>query len=65
MAKFIDIGVEKDHIESLTKANGINALAELLWNSLDADAGEVRIEYKSTALGGYDYMKKHKTFFQD
>lgn len=57
MSKIIDIGVEKDHIESLTKANGINALAELIWNSLDADASEVRIEYKPTQLDSYQYIK--------
>ena len=57
MSKIIDIGVEKDHIESLTKANGINALAELLWNSLDADATEVRIEYVPSKLGNYEYIK--------
>jgi len=57
MSKIIDIGVEKDHIESLTKANGINALAELLWNSLDADASEVKIEYVPTKLGYYEYIK--------
>ncbi len=57
MSKLIDIGVEKDHIESLTKASGITALAELLWNSLDADADEIRVEYKPTKLGGYEYIK--------
>lgn len=57
MSKILDIGVEKDHIESLTKANGINSLMELLWNSLDADASEIRVEYKTTSLGGYEYIK--------
>ena len=57
MSKIIDIGVEKDHIESLTRANGISALAELLWNSLDADASEVKIEYAATKLGSYEYIK--------
>lgn len=41
----------------MTRANGINALAELLWNSLDADASEVRIEYVPTKLGNYEYIK--------
>lgn len=41
MSKFIDIGVERDHIEAQTKANGITALSELIWNSLDADATEI------------------------
>jgi hypothetical protein len=57
MSKVIDLGVEKDHIDSLTKASGITALAELLWNSLDADAEEIHVEYKPTKLGGYDYIK--------
>lgn len=57
MSKSIDLGVEKDHIESLTKANGITALSELIWNSLDADADEIKIDYKQTNLGGYEYIK--------
>ncbi len=57
MSKLIDLGVEKDHIESLTRANGISALAEFLWNSLDADANEIRVEYKPTKLGGYEYIR--------
>lgn len=57
MSKIIDIGVEKDHIESLTKASGINSLAELLWNSLDADATEINVDFKKTTLGGYEYIK--------
>ena len=56
MAKLLDIGVEKDHIESLTKANGISSLMELLWNALDADASEIRVEFKHTTLGGYEYI---------
>lgn len=56
MAKLLDIGVEKDHIESLTKANGISSLMELLWNALDADASEIRVDFKRTTLGGYEYI---------
>jgi len=57
MSKFIDIGVERDHIEAQTKANGITALSELIWNSLDADATEINVDYRSTALGGYEYIR--------
>ena len=35
MPKIIDVGVEQDHIESLTRASGITAISELIWNSLD------------------------------
>ncbi len=56
MSKFIDIGVERDHIEAQTKANGITALSELIWNSLDADATEINVDYRQTSLGGYEYI---------
>ncbi|MGP1462473.1 ATP-binding protein [Tannerella sp.] len=57
MGKIIDISVEKDHIESLTKANGINSLSELIWDSLDADATEVKVQYKPKIFGGYKYLR--------
>ncbi len=57
MSKFIDIGVERDHIEAQTKANGVTALSELIWNSLDADANEIQIDYKRTPLNGYEYIR--------
>ena len=57
MSKFIDIGVERDHIEAQTKANGLTALSELVWNSLDADATEIHVDYKATSLGGYEFIR--------
>jgi DNA topoisomerase VI subunit B len=56
MSTIIDIGVESDHIESLTRASGINALSELIWNSLDADATEVHVEYTKNVLGGFESL---------
>jgi hypothetical protein len=57
MSKIIDLGVEKDHIESQTKANGMTAVSELIWNALDADATEINIDYSPNNLGGYDYIR--------
>lgn len=54
MSKKIDLGVERDHIESLTKASGINAISELIWNSLDADATHIEIETKRNRLDGIE-----------
>ncbi|KQC31111.1 ATP-binding protein [Flagellimonas eckloniae] len=51
MGKQIDLGVEIDHIESLTRANGKTAISELIWNTLDADATEIHIEYQKSKLG--------------
>ena len=57
MSKILNIGVEQDHLDSLTKATGISALSELIWNSLDADATEIKINYKKNAVGNYEYIK--------
>jgi len=57
METIIDLGVEKDHIESLTRANGITAISELIWNSLDADATDISIEYVSNSLGGFESIE--------
>ncbi len=51
MPTVVDVGVEKDHIESLTKANGITAISELIWNSLDADSNNIFIEFSENELG--------------
>ena len=57
METIIDLGVEKDHIESLTRASGITAISELIWNSLDADATEISIEYVSNSIGGFESIE--------
>lgn len=57
MSKIIDLGVEKDHIESLTKANGISAISELIWNSLDADSSEINIESSKNKLGRFENLR--------
>jgi hypothetical protein len=54
MSKVLELGVEPDHIDSLTRANGITALSELIWNSLDADASKIEISGIQNRLGGYD-----------
>jgi hypothetical protein len=46
MSRIINLAVEKGHVDSLTKAIGITALSELIWNALDADASQI----KSTIL---------------
>ena len=41
--KKIDVKVEKDHLERITSARPLVAISELIWNSYDADASEVRV----------------------
>lgn len=47
VSKNFRIKVEKDHLQKLTTARPIPALAELIWNSLDADATRVDVNIES------------------
>ena len=48
--KDIHVQAQKDHILSLCTASPVQALAELVWNALDADAFDVKIGF--TFSGG-------------
>ncbi|MBX3209876.1 MAG: ATP-binding protein [Labilithrix sp.] len=51
--KILDVKVEKDHLEKLAVGRKLSAaLSELIWNALDADARDVRVDYISNGLGG-------------
>lgn len=51
MATHFKVEVQGDHLEKLASARPIQALAELVWNALDADATDVRIKVESTDMG--------------
>ena len=55
--KQIYVQAQADHIASLAKAAPISALEELVWNALDADAREVRIDLLTNALGAVDAVR--------
>jgi hypothetical protein len=46
----IEVKVENDHIQRITTARPIAAISELIWNSYDADAREVRVELEEGQL---------------
>lgn len=50
----LDLVVEGDHLERLARAGGISALAELIWNSLDAEATSVEIDIRPSTLAGQE-----------
>ncbi|MBP5285216.1 MAG: ATP-binding protein [Kiritimatiellae bacterium] len=74
MSRRIFVRAQADHIESLSKATPVAAIEELVWNSLDADARDVRVDILTNALGaveavrvsddgtGIDAMKIDETF---
>jgi hypothetical protein len=55
--KDIHVQAQKDHILSLCTASPIQALAELVWNALDADAFDVKVDVIQNALGGIDAIR--------
>ena len=48
----IKVEVRRDFLERQAKAQPIQALAELVWNGLDADAASINIEVENDARGG-------------
>lgn len=51
------VKAQADHIASLAKATPISALEELIWNALDADAHEVRVDLITNALGAVEAVR--------
>lgn len=44
------VEVQPDFLEKITRAKPVQALSELIWNSLDADAREVRVSFDHNEL---------------
>lgn len=57
MSKQIYVQAQADHIESMFKASPLSALEELVWNALDADAHEVKIDLITNALGAVEAVR--------
>ena len=46
------VEIQPDFLERQTKAQPIPAVAELIWNALDADATEITVDFEDDKLGG-------------
>ena len=57
MMKQIFVQAQADHIASLAKAAPLSALEELIWNALDADAREVRVDLVTNPLGAVEAVR--------
>ncbi len=57
MSKQIYVQAQADHIASLARSAPVSAIEELVWNALDADAREVRIDLVTNALGAVEAVR--------
>lgn len=55
--KRITVEVREDHLESLARTKPVNAIAELIWNALDAEATKVKVEFIENELGGLESVR--------
>lgn len=57
MSKQIYVQAQADHIESLFGGTPLSAVEELVWNALDADATEVKVDLITNQLGAVDAIR--------
>jgi len=55
--KTVTVQVKEDHLEILARTKPMTALAELVWNALDAEATEVRVEFVENDLEGLEAIR--------
>ena len=57
------VEVQPDFLERLAKAPPIHAVAELIWNGLDADATVVSVDFEYDGLGGMSKIVQADTTY--
>lgn len=50
------VGLEKDHLAKISRSTPISALAELIWNALDADAFKIEVFLNTNKIGLYEIL---------
>jgi hypothetical protein len=54
--KRVSVSVQNDYLERMSKTRPINAVAELVWNSLDADADKIKVKLFENDMGGLEKL---------
>ena len=57
MTRDIYVQARADHVASLASATPLSAIEELVWNALDADAREVKVDLVQNPLGGIEAIR--------
>ncbi|MCZ7537518.1 MAG: ATP-binding protein [Acidimicrobiia bacterium] len=52
----LSVSVQEDHLQALARSP-LQGLAELIWNSLDADADDIEVIYERNALDGIEAVR--------
>lgn len=52
--KTLTVRVREDHLETIAKTKPMTAIAELIWNALDAEATEVKVVFDQNELDGLE-----------
>src|SRR5258708_10984592 len=52
--QFITVDVAPDHLKRIANCPPLTAIAELVWNALDADAKQVQVITSDGPMGGFD-----------
>jgi hypothetical protein len=55
--KTITVEVREDHLETLARTKPMTALAELVWNALDAEATSVRVDFEQNEMDGVQCLR--------
>ncbi len=58
MNKIINVTAQRDHFSKISKASPDKALAELIWNGLDADAEKVEVIFRENDYGSTEVIIK-------
>src|SRR6266581_3824718 len=54
--KRVAVSVKDDYLERMSKTRPINAVAQLVWNSLDADADKIKVKLFENEIGGLEKL---------
>ena len=57
MAELIEVRVEQDHLRGLIGSKPLKAVAELIWNAVDADAESVIVTVTESEAGGIEAVR--------
>lgn len=55
--KTITVQVRENHLETVAKSKPMTAIAELIWNALDAEATEVNVRFQLNELEGLEAIQ--------